>query len=80
MDNTDVQKQFDDYFDLFSRPGWALFMEDIDGMIEAMDSLEYVTSMEDLHDKKGQLKILKRMAGFRATMEAAYEDFTSEEG
>lgn len=79
MENPDVQKQFDDYFDLFSRPGWALLMEDLEGMVKGLDSIEYVANLEELHYKKGQLAILKRMVGFRNAMEAAYEDYVNGE-
>ena len=78
MDNSLI-KQYEDYFDLFSRNGWSLLMEDIDQMIEGLDSLEYVTSMEELHNYKGQLTILKRIRGFQNAIEAAYEDLNSEE-
>lgn len=79
MENPDVQKQFDDYFDLFSRPGWALLMEDLEGMVKGLDSIEYVANLEELHYNKGQLAILKRMVGFRNAMEAAYEDYVNGE-
>jgi hypothetical protein len=78
MDNPDVQKQFEDYFDLFSRPGWALLMEDLESMIENLDSLEYVDSLEKLQYHKGQLTILRRIVGMRQAMDAAYEDFDEE--
>ena len=78
MDNSLI-KQYEDYFDLFSRDGWKLLMEDIDQMIEGLDSLEYVTSLEELHSYKGQLTILKRIRGFQNAIEAAYEDLNSEE-
>lgn len=79
MDNSEIQKQYEDYFDLFSRNGWKLLMEDIDSMIESVDSLDYVTSTEDLHNHKGQLTILKRIRGFENAIAAAYEDFQNEE-
>lgn len=77
MDNSLV-KQYEDYFDLFSREGWKLLMEDIDSMIESLDSLDYVNSMEELSNHKGQLTILKRIRGFENAIEAAYEELTAE--
>lgn len=78
MDNS-VLKQYEDFFDLFSRSGWKLFMEDIDSMVKSLDSLDYVNSMEELHSHKGQLMILKRIAGFENAMLAAYEDLLESE-
>ncbi len=77
MDNS-LAKQYEDYFDLFSRNGWKLLMEDIDSMIDSLDSLDYVTSMEELQNHKGQLTILKRIRGFENAIESAYEELTSE--
>lgn len=74
MDNS-LQKQYEDYFDLFSREGWKLLMEDIDNMIEGLDSLDYVSSLEELHNYKGQLTILKRIRGFENAIEAAYAEY-----
>lgn len=78
MDNS-LRKQYEDYFDLFSRSGWKLLMEDIDNMIQGLDSLDYVTSLEELHSYKGQLMILKRIRGFENAIEAAYEDLINSE-
>ena len=77
MDNS-LEKQYEDYFDLFSRDGWKLLMEDMDSMIESIDSLDYVSSLEELHSHKGQLTILKRIRGFQNAIQAAYEDLTTE--
>jgi tRNA uridine 5-carbamoylmethylation protein Kti12 len=78
VDNS-LQKQYEDYFDLFSREGWKLLMEDIDNMIVGLDSLDYVSSLEELHNYKGQLTILKRIRGFENAIEAAYAEYTESE-
>jgi len=78
MDNS-LEKQYEDYFDLFSRNGWKLLMEDIDSMIEAVDSLDSVTSLEELHQYKGQLSILRRIRGFENAIAAAYEDLNDQD-
>ena len=76
MDNPEVRYQYEAYFDLFSREGWALLIEDLESMVEGLDSLDYVDSIEKLHYHKGQLAILRRLIGMKAAMEAAYEDMT----
>lgn len=78
MDNS-LEKQYEDYFDLFSRNGWKLLMEDIDSMIGAVDSLDSVTSLEELHQYKGQLSILRRIRGFENAIAAAYEDLNDQD-
>ncbi len=78
MDNSLV-KQYEDYFEMFTTSGWKLLMEDIDSMIESVDSLDYVDTMEKLYSIKGQLSILKRIRGFEQSIQAAYEQLTEEE-
>ena len=77
MDNS-LQKQYEDYFDLFSRPGWVLLMEDIDMMLEGIDSIDSINTIEDLKFTQGQMTILKRIRNLQVTMEAAYEDINEE--
>jgi len=70
-----VEKQYEDYFDLFSRPGWKLFMEDIQEMVIGLDSLDYVKDFDDLLEKKGQLKVLRRLQGFENAIEQAHQEY-----
>jgi hypothetical protein len=78
VDNS-LQKQYEDYLDMFSKAGWHLLMEDIDNMIDSLDSLDYVNSNEELHNFKGQLSILKRIRGFENSIEAAYAEYQESE-
>lgn len=78
MDNSLV-KQYEDYFSMFTTDGWKLLMEDIQGMIEGLDSISYVNTLEELHNYKGQLSMLQRLAGFQNAIEQAYEQLTAEE-
>ena len=70
-----VEKQYEDYFDLFSRPGWKLLMEDIQDMIIGIDSLDYIKDHDDLIDKRGQLKVLRRLQGFENAIQTAYTEY-----
>lgn len=79
MDNSTVERQFEDYFDMFSREGWKLFMDDMKDILEGIDSLEYVKNYDDFLHRKGQLEILKRIVGFENGIEAAYKEFKDAE-
>lgn len=79
MDNSTVERQFEDYFDLFSRDGWKLFMDDIKDIIEGVDRLDYVKDYDDFLLRKGQLEILRRIEGFENGIEAAYREFKDAE-
>jgi hypothetical protein len=70
-----VEKQYEDYFDLFSRPGWKLLMEDLQDMIIGLDSIDYVKDHDDLLEKKGQLRVLRRLQGFENAIEQAHQEY-----
>ncbi len=78
MIDNELVRAYEAYFDLFSREGWKLLIEDLESMVEGLDSLDYVDSIEKLHYHKGQLAILRRLIGMKAAMEAAYEDLDSD--
>lgn len=78
MDNSLV-KQYEDYFEMFTTNGWKLLMEDIEGMINSLDSISYVNTLEELHSYKGQLSMLHRLRGFENAITQAYEQLTEEE-
>jgi len=73
----DIEKQYEDYFDLFSRPGWKLLQEDIQQMIIGLDSIDYVKDHDDLLDKRGQLKVLRRLQGFENGITQAHEELVN---
>lgn len=54
-------------------------MEDIDLMIEGIDSVDSINTIEDLKFIQGQMTILKRIRNLSITMETAYEDLQNEE-
>ena len=49
----ELQKYYDDRFDLFSKPGWADLMEDVDNVINSINNLSNVQDEKDLQFKKG---------------------------
>ena len=79
MDNSTVERQMEEYFDMFSREGWKLFMEDMRDILSGIDSLDYVKDYDDFLYRKGQLEILRRIVGFENSIEAAYRELKDAE-
>ena len=79
MDNSTVERQMEEYFDMFSREGWKLFMEDMQDILSGIDSLDYVKDYDDFLYRKGQLEILRRIVGFENSIEAAYRELKDAE-
>ena len=48
----ELQKYYDDRFDLFSKPGWADLMEDVDNVINSINNLSNVRTRKIYNSKK----------------------------
>ena len=72
--NQELQKYYEDRFDLFSRPGWTDLIEDIDGMLEALNNVSTIADEKSLQFRKGEISILTWLITLKEISERAYED------
>ena len=70
-------KMFDDYFDLFSRPGWARIIEDLNTNVKNIETVYNIKDLEGLWYSKGKLDALNNLITFRDTIELLYDDMRS---
>ena len=70
----ELQKYYEDRFDLFSRPGWADMMEDIDVMLTALNNVSTIADEKSLQFRKGEISILTWLITLKEISERAYED------
>ena len=70
----DLQKYYEDRFDLFSRPGWTDMMEDIEGMLAALNNVSTIADEKSLQFRKGEISILTWLVTLKEISERAYED------
>ena len=69
-----LQKYYEDRFDLFSQQGWLDLMEDVDLMLEAMNNVSTITDEKSLQFRKGEISILTWLKTLKGVSERAYED------
>jgi len=72
--NLELQKYYENRFDMFSRPGWADLIEDIDIMLEAVNNVSTIADEKSLQFRKGEISILTWLKTLKAISERAYED------
>jgi hypothetical protein len=72
--NPELQKYYENRFDLFSRPGWVELMEDIDNMLIPLNNVETVRDEKHLQFRKGEISILIWLKTLKSVSERAYED------
>jgi hypothetical protein len=70
----ELQKYYEDRFDLFSQPGWLDLMEDVDVMLDAMNNVSTIADEKSLQFRKGEISILIWLKTLKGVSERAYED------
>ena len=70
----DLQKYYEDRFNLFSMNGWKDLIEDIDKIIASINNIATVSDEKDLQFKKGELSILTWLVNLKEISERAYEE------
>jgi hypothetical protein len=70
----ELQKYYEDRFDLFSRQGWLDLMEDVEGMLDSMNNVSTITDEKSLQFRKGEISILIWLKTLKGVSERAYED------
>ena len=72
--NQELQKYYEDRFDLFSRQGWADLMEDVDNMLIQLNNVSTIVDEKRLQFRKGEISILVWLQTLKSVSEKAYED------
>ena len=70
----ELQKYYENRFDLMSKEGWKDLMEDIDTMIESLNNISTIPDEKSLHFKKGELSILIWLRTLKEVSERAFEE------
>ena len=70
--DADLQKYYEDRFDMMSTQGWKDLMEDADKMSVAYNNLFEVSTEAELNFKKGQIDILLWLLSLKETSEQAW--------
>ena len=72
--NPELQKYYEDRFDLFSRQGWADLMEDVDNMLIPLNNVSTIADEKSLQFRKGEISILIWLKTLKGVSEQSYED------
>ena len=80
MDKTrkEIEKEYDDFFDLFRNNGYKRLIEELSSQLERLDEVSDVKDLDDLRIRQGQIYILKQLVNFEAFTEASYKDWLTQ--
>lgn len=76
----ELQKFYDDAFDMMSTQGWKDLMEDILKVKNSYDTLSSVTETHTLDFRRGQMDILNWLYGLKGSYEQTYTDLQEDSG
>ena len=74
----ELQKYYENRFDMMSKDGWKDLMEDIDNMIASLNNISTIPDEKSLQFKKGELSILVWLKTLREVSKRAYEELNVE--
>jgi len=72
-----LQKYYEDRFDLFAHQGWIDLIEDIDNMLDALNNVSTIADEKSLQFRKGEISILTWLKTLKKVSEDAYEDLNN---
>lgn len=71
--NKEIQKYYEDRFTMMATQGWKDLIEDLETMLAATDNLSGVSTIEQLHFKKGEVSIMFWLKNLRDASSEVYE-------
>jgi hypothetical protein len=72
--NPELQKYYEDRFDMMSMEGWKDLCMDIDIMVESLNNISVIPDEKTLQFRKGELSILTWLKTLKEVSEKAYEE------
>ncbi len=73
-----LQKYYEEAFNMMSTQGWADLLEDLNKLKDSLNNLSLVTDTQDLFFRKGQIDILDLILKRKDTCEQVYEELENE--
>jgi len=70
----ELQKYYEDRFDMMSMEGWKDLCMDIDIMVESLNNISVIPDEKTLQFRKGELSILTWLKTLKEVSEKAYEE------
>ena len=79
LKDRNLQHYYESMEEMFTTPGWKYLLEDLQRIYEIAHTIEGIETAEQLHYRRGQIDILKLVAGQPAVISAAYEQLKADE-
>lgn len=74
----ELQEYYENYFTLFTQPGWKQLMEDLEDVSESIDLLS-IKDAKELHVTQGQQQVFNRILRWKDSITNSYDLTVNEE-
>jgi hypothetical protein len=75
----EIQKYYEDRFAMMATQGWKDLIEDVETMLVATDNLGGISTIEQLHFRKGEVSVMNWIKNLRDASGEVYERLQEEE-
>lgn len=79
LKDRDLQHYYESMLSMFVTPGWKYLTEDLQKLFDAGNSLQDIESMEDLHLRRGQIDMIRKVVAQPEVIRAAYDLLLAED-
>ena len=74
----EIQKYYEDRFAMMATQGWKDLIEDVETMLVATDNLGGISTVEQLHFRKGEVSMMNWLKNLRDASGEVYERLQEE--
>ena len=75
----EIQKYYEDRFAMMTTQGWKDLIDDVETMLAATDNVGGISTIEQLHFRKGEVSIMNWLKNLRDASGEVYERLQEEE-
>lgn len=73
-----LQKYYENRFSMCASDAWRDLIEDVQGMLDAANGIEGISTLEQLHFRKGEVSIMRWILSLESVSQNAYEELQRE--
>lgn len=75
----EIQKYYEDRFAMMATQGWKDLIDDVETMLVATDNLGGISTVEQLHFRKGEVSVMNWIKNLRDASGEVYERLQEED-
>ena len=75
----ELERYYNNYFDLFSTEGYKQLISELQGNLLAINNIDACKDEADMYFRKGQLNVLASLINFETAIDNAYKEITEDD-